>query len=418
MADRGRRRWAGSPYRALIAASVERWRIGRSPIDANARALGVTADDIAAWATTALDGWRTAFVEPARPAASPRSSRGTGGGSRARRTAHLALALPLDVLEPVNRAFHASLGADLDALGIVFDIRDRVDRPPVPVAYTTFGERPHRRPDGTWDPGRPVILEDLTDGGLGELGELVHETGHAIHIAGIRTRPAYADWPDSDALTEALGDIVAVDVHDPAWQRRWVPGGVAAPAEAARRGRFAETALDAAWALFEIRLPRDAGPRPQRPVDGDHVHVARDRAPPGVVVVGDARAARRGARVHGELRDRGGARGGPPGGDPRGARRLARRRPRLVPVGPRPRVPLRAGAILARRAARCARPAAVRGRAARRARRTGPAADRRYHRPGVRAPSPPPPGPATRTARLPLVAGRRPAAAARAASPG
>ena len=136
----------------------------------------------------------------------------------------------------------------------MFDIRERAGRPPVPVAYTTFGERPHQRPDGTWHPGRPTILESLTDGGLGELAELVHETGHAIHIAGIRTRPAFADWPDSDALTEALGDLVAASVHDPAWQRRWLPGGVAAPAEAARRGSFAETALDAAWALFEIRL--------------------------------------------------------------------------------------------------------------------------------------------------------------------
>ena len=243
-----------SPYRALLDASVARWRAGRSPIDRNARALGVTARDIAAWATTALEGWRTAFVEPAR-------ARGeapvepwdwwwlAGDAHRA-----LAGAIPLDALEPVNAAFHASLGADVDDLGVMFDIRERADRPPVPVAYTTFGERPHRRGDGTWHPGRPTILESLTEGGLGELAELVHETGHAIHLAGIRTRPAFTDWPDSDALIEALGDILAVDVHDPAWQRRWLPGEVAAPAGAALRGRFAETALDAAWALFEIRL--------------------------------------------------------------------------------------------------------------------------------------------------------------------
>ena len=243
-----------SPYRALLDASVERWRAGRSPIDRNARALGVTADDIETWTKTALEGWRFAFVEPAR-------ARGEAAiepwdwwwlAGEADRT--LAGAVPLDALVPVNAAFHASLGVDLDTLGVVFDIHERPGRPPVPVAYTTFGERPHHRDDGTWHPGRPTILETLTDGGLGELAELVHETGHAIHIAGIRTRPAYADWPDSDALTEALGDIVAVAVHDPAWQRRWLPGGVAAPADAARRGRFAETALDAAWALFEIRL--------------------------------------------------------------------------------------------------------------------------------------------------------------------
>ena len=122
------------------------------------------------------------------------------------------MSCPIDALEPINAAFHASLGADVEALGIVFDIRERAGRPPVPVAYTTFGERPHQRPDGTWDPGRPTILESLTGGGLGELAELVHETGHAIHIAGIRTRPAFTDWPDSDALTEALGDLVAAGV--------------------------------------------------------------------------------------------------------------------------------------------------------------------------------------------------------------
>ena len=248
-----------SPYRALIRASVERWRAGRSPIAANARALGVTADDIAAWATTALQGWRTAFVEPAMARGEPPIEPWdwwwrTGEADRA-----LDAELPLDALEPVNAAFHASLGADVEALAIVFDIRERAGRPPVPVAYTTFGERPHRRPDGGWHPGRPTILESLTGGGLGELAELVHETGHAMHIAGIRTRPAFGDWPDSDALTEALGELVAVDVHDPAWQRRWLPGGVSAPAAAALRGRFAETALDAAWALFEIRLHETPG---------------------------------------------------------------------------------------------------------------------------------------------------------------
>ncbi|HET7830708.1 MAG TPA: hypothetical protein VFL03_14195 [Candidatus Limnocylindrales bacterium] len=243
-----------SPYRGLIEASRERWRRGRSPIEANARALGVTADDVVAWATTALEGWRRAFVEPARtrrePPVEPWDWWWHAGEAQRRLTAEI----PLDALEPVNRAFHASLGADLDELGVVFDIHPRADRPTVPVAYTTFGERPHRRPDGTWHPGRPTVLESLTGGGLGELAELVHETGHAIHIAGIRTRPAFADWPDSDALTEALGDLVAVDVHDPRWQRRWLPGGVSIADDVALRGRFADTALDAAWALFEIRL--------------------------------------------------------------------------------------------------------------------------------------------------------------------
>ena len=211
----------------------------------------------------------------------------------------------------------------------------RAGRPPVPVAFTTFGERPHQRPDGTWDPGRPMILESLTGGGLGELAELVHETGHAIHIAGIRTRPAFTDWPDSDALTEALGDLVGGQRPRP---------GLAAPlAPGRRRGIGRGRAAAAAYAgtrsmprgrLFEMRL-HETRTAPERRVDGDHLDVARDRAPPRVVVVGDPRPARPGARVHGELRDRGRARGRPPGADPRGARRLAGRRPGLVRVGAR-----------------------------------------------------------------------------------
>ena len=44
---------------------------GPLPDRRNARALGVTADDIEAWVTTALEGWRTAFVEPARARGEP-----------------------------------------------------------------------------------------------------------------------------------------------------------------------------------------------------------------------------------------------------------------------------------------------------------------------------------------------------------
>ena len=100
------------------------------------------------------------------------------------------------------------------------------------------------------------------DGGLGELTELVHETGHAIHIAALRTRPAFADWPASDALTEALAELVALDVAEPAWQARWLPGAPAVPVAESLRCRYAGVVLDAAWALFEIRLHADPARRP------------------------------------------------------------------------------------------------------------------------------------------------------------
>ena len=87
------------------------------------------------------------------------------------------------------------------------------------------------------------------------LTELIHETGHALHIAAIDTRPAHADWPDSDALTEAIAELLALDTAEPAWQRRWIGGDAPEVSVAdALRARYADVAMDAAWALFELRL--------------------------------------------------------------------------------------------------------------------------------------------------------------------
>ena len=47
---------------------------------------------------------------------------------------------------------------------------------------------------------------------------------------------------------------MALDTAEPAWQRRWLPGGASVAGSVAIRGRYAEIALDAAWALLEIRL--------------------------------------------------------------------------------------------------------------------------------------------------------------------
>jgi hypothetical protein len=246
-----------SPYRRLLRGSARAWSSGRSPIEANANALGVTARDIEAWAVATLEAWRTAVAEPLRRdrgAIEPWDWWWTAGESeRALRDT-----LPLHRLASISHEVYGSLGADLDDLGVGFDVTPRPGRPPVPVAFTTFGGRPARRADGSWTRGEPWVLATYTEGGLGELLELVHETGHAIHIAAIRTRPAFADWPDSDALTEALAELVALDVSEPAWQRHWLgPDIPAVPVPVALRGRYADVVLDAAWALLEIRLHAD-----------------------------------------------------------------------------------------------------------------------------------------------------------------
>ena len=257
-----------SPYRALLATSADLWRRGRSPIAANAVALGVTVEDIEAWIVATLEAWRDAV---ATPPAADREVPGAGGpaiepwdwwwlAGAADRA--MGDALPLDRVFSVNREVYAALGADLHTLNVQLDTTPRPGRPAVPVAFTTFSGRPFLRPDGSWSPGAPTVLASYVDGGLGELTELVHETGHAIHIAALRTRPAFADWPASDALTEALAELVALDVAEPAWQARWLPGAPAIPVAESLRCRYAGVVLDAAWALFEIRLHADPTRRP------------------------------------------------------------------------------------------------------------------------------------------------------------
>ncbi len=253
---------AGSPYRVMIRESADAWAAGESRVARNARALGLGPTAVETWVTTVLAAWRAAVVEPGRRAGvaplQPWDWWWRAG------TAHrtFAAVLPLGTVLSINRQVYASLGADLDELGIQLDVTPRPSRPTVPVAFTAFGARPRRLADGSWSPGRPAILANFVDGGLFELEELAHETGHAIHIAGIRARPAFADWPDSDGYTEALADLVALDVCEPAWQRRWMPNGVMVPETLSVRCRYADVVLDAAWTLFEIRQHRDPERRP------------------------------------------------------------------------------------------------------------------------------------------------------------
>jgi hypothetical protein len=234
---------AHSPYRAFVA----------DPVSHPAAGGGQPTVE---WCQAILDAWRAAT---SGPTIEPWDWWWVNGELE-RLTAPL---LPVDRLRPISDAYHAGLGADLEALDIRFDIEPRAGRPPLPLAETVFGGRPHRRSDGSWSTGRPTVVATYVGGGLGELAELIHETGHAIHIAAIRTRPAYADWPDSDTLTEAIADLLAWDAWRPEWLRRWVsPDLVAAAKPAVRRSTFAGVAMDAAWAMFEARLLDDPGARP------------------------------------------------------------------------------------------------------------------------------------------------------------
>lgn len=246
-----------SPYRVLIREAAEAGGPAPIRVAANADALGVGVGAVETWATTVLAAWRAAVVEPARRAGEPPVEPWdwwwrAGAANRA-----LSGGLGKDAILDINRRLYAAMGADLDALNVHLDVTARPNRAPIPVAFAMFGARPRRLPDGVWTPGRPVVLATLADGGLTEFEELVHETGHAVHIAAIRTRPAFTGWPDADAYTEALADLLALEVWETDWQRRWMPGGTSVPEILSLRCHHAEVALDAAWTLFEIKQHRD-----------------------------------------------------------------------------------------------------------------------------------------------------------------
>ena len=96
-------------------------------------------------------------------------------------------------------------------------------------------------------------------GGLYSLNELVHESGHAVHVSAIHTRPAYMDWPDT-LFTEAFADVPSWSVYEPAWQRRYL--GAEVPAAISLRSLFGDVMLDVSWALFELRMLRNPGADP------------------------------------------------------------------------------------------------------------------------------------------------------------
>jgi hypothetical protein len=167
--------------------------------------------------------------------------------------------IPRHRLAGLNVEVYRSLGADVEKLGVQYDLEPRNGK--TPVAYCTFGRRP-RFINGGWSPGEPWVFATYRTGGLDNLNELLHETGHAVHIAAIRTRPAFADWPDSDPFTEAVAEFVALDVYEPAWQRRWL--GDTVPLRDGLRARYGGIVFDVAWALFEIRMQRDPTTDPNR----------------------------------------------------------------------------------------------------------------------------------------------------------
>ncbi|MEP6687426.1 MAG: hypothetical protein ABJC36_03695 [Gemmatimonadales bacterium] len=251
---------AGSPYRRLIALEVEARGSAEPPTAAQARASGVPPDSLEPWLRAILETWRDAtpdtLVEPWD------WYYAVGRTSRA-----LAARVPRERLTILNADVWRSLGADVGALRVHYDLDPRNGKDP--VAFTTFGGR---------EPIEPWVFATYRAGGLDNLNELLHETGHAVHLAAIRTRPAFRDWPDSDPFTEAVAEVVALDVYEPVWQQRWL--GDSVPLATGLQGRYGGIVLDVAWAMFELRMLRDPHADPNEvwaALTRDYLHIVPHR---------------------------------------------------------------------------------------------------------------------------------------------
>ncbi|MGP0086207.1 MAG: hypothetical protein ACLP0B_21700, partial [Steroidobacteraceae bacterium] len=239
-----------SPYRRMIALSAAQTRrSGGSPIDDAAATLGTSTVQVEHWLEQILDTWRK---HAPGPACEPWDYWYAAAGP-ARELAH---AIPRDAVLPISERFYKDLGADLHKLGVLHDLDVRPGK--APLAYTDE-VRIGRRQAGRWRPSIPRVSANYQQGGMWALNELIHEDGHAVHWAAVRTRPAFYSLGD-DLFFEAFADVPAWSSMEPAWQRKYL--GASATVAASLRELFADVMLDVAWGLFELRMLRDPSADP------------------------------------------------------------------------------------------------------------------------------------------------------------
>ena len=237
-----------SPYRRLIPLAVEAAGRG-TEIDLAARTAGSTPAEIERWLEQILDTWRQ--VDDARPIEPWNYFYRSGEAERL-----LSEAVPKESLLAVNERYYRDLGADLQQMGVLYDVVPRAGK--APLAYTDYVTR-GRVMDGKWRPTVVRISASYGKGGLGSVAELVHENGHAVHMMAIHVRPALMDLGDT-LFVEAFADVTSWSTSEPEWQKKYL--GTAAPETASLRGLLAGVMLDAAWALFECRMLRSPAADP------------------------------------------------------------------------------------------------------------------------------------------------------------
>lgn len=241
---------AESPYRRLLVLEREAARPGDLPVERAARQLGITPDQLETWLEQVLAAWRETL--PDTPV-EPWDYRYLN--SYANR--ELQSAIPAAELLAITKRYFRDLGADPDELEVRYELAGSPGQSP--LAYTDIRRPGARLPDGRWQRPAAVVVGHYPEGGLFSLNELVHETGHAVHVAALRPATGKTDWPDT-LFVEAFADVPSWSTYEPAWQQRYL--GRAAPEALTQRALLSDVMLDLAWALFEIRLLRDPAQDP------------------------------------------------------------------------------------------------------------------------------------------------------------
>jgi hypothetical protein len=240
-----------SPYRRMIRAAAAQFHGKPSPVELAARTVGVPADEPEHWLERILDTWREVSGDsPGEP-----WDYGFLANAGVRSLSGL---IPVDGLRRLNQRYYLDLGLDLARSGVIYDLEPRAGK--APLAYTDFVVRGQLH-EGVWQPTIVRVSANYTHGGLGELNEFVHENGHAAHMLALRTRPAFMDLGDP-VFYEAFADVPSWSVYEPAWQQKYL--GRSASERDSLRALYAGVVLDAAWALFDVRMLRNPDTDPNR----------------------------------------------------------------------------------------------------------------------------------------------------------
>jgi hypothetical protein len=231
-----------SPYRRMMVLNGgEIRKNGSSPISNAAATLGVTPREVEQWLVQILEAWH---ARSAGPALEPWDYWYVSASA----SRELAAAIPRESVLGTAKHFYRDLGADLDKLGVQHDLDIRPGK--APLAYTEQTQI-GRRIGNRWRPTLARVSANYEQGGLFVLNELIHEDGHAVHYAALRTRPAYFSLGD-DVFFEAFADVPAWSSSEPQWQEKYL--GSRADEGSSMRELFSNVMLDVAWGLFELRM--------------------------------------------------------------------------------------------------------------------------------------------------------------------